>query len=83
MLFLSALSTNDTEEYGKGVPVPDEYNSFQKGKYIHFFTKKELEEDFDFIMIKKLYEQKYDEPHTTGEIHHHISRILVGEYAGV
>jgi len=80
LLFLSAISINDREEYGKGVPVPDELHSFQKDVYAHFFTKEELQKDFDFMILRELYEQEYDEPHITGEIHHHISWILIGEF---
>ncbi|HUV80862.1 MAG TPA: methyltransferase domain-containing protein [Candidatus Bathyarchaeia archaeon] len=79
LLFLNALSTNDPEEYGKGIPVRNEPHSFQKGKYLHFCTHDELEDYFNFTTIKELYEHTYDEPHVTGETHHHISWILIGE----
>lgn len=82
VLFLNALSTNDPEEYGKGFPVQHEFHSFHKEKYLHFFTQEELEKDFNFMIVKELYEHKYDEPHIAGETHHHVSWILVGEYAG-
>lgn len=82
LLFLNALSTNDPEEYGKGIPVENEPHSFQKEKYLHFFTQEELEKDFNFMTMMELYEHKYDEPHVTGETHHHISWILIGQYAG-
>ena len=82
LLFLNALSTSDPEEYGKGIHVQDEPHSFQKEKYLHFFTQEELEKDFDFMTIRELYEHKYDEPHVTGETHHHTSWILIGQYAG-
>ena len=82
LLFLNALSTNDPEEYGKGIPVPHEPHSFQKEKYLHFCTREELEGNFNFMIIKELYEHKYDEPHVTGKTHHHISWILIGEHAG-
>ncbi len=80
LLFLGALSTNDPEEYGKGIPVPDEPNSFEGKKYSHFFTQDELLQDFYFLTIKKLYEREYYEPRATGEPHHHIAWILIGEY---
>jgi SAM-dependent methyltransferase len=80
LLFLGALSTNDPQEYGKGTPVPDEPNSFEGKKYSHFFTQDELLQDFGFLKIKKLYEHEYYEPRATGDPHHHISWILIGEY---
>lgn len=82
LLFLNALSTNDPEEYGKGIPVHNEPHSFQKEKYLHFCTREELEDYFNFITIKELYEHTYNEPHVAAETHHHISWILIGESAG-
>ena len=79
MLFLNALSINDTEEYGKGAPVENEPHSFQGKKYLHFGTGEELRSDFDFLSISELYERKYDEPHYQGKTHHHISWILIGQ----
>ncbi len=40
-------------------------------------TKEELEEDFQFLSIKELYEHRYDEPRAHGETHHHISWTLI------
>ncbi len=80
LLFLSTLSVNDPEHYGKGAPVPDEPNSFQDKKYLHLCTREELLDDFAFMHIDKLYEHDYNEPRVTGETHHHISWILIGEY---
>ncbi|MBU3966542.1 MAG: class I SAM-dependent methyltransferase [Euryarchaeota archaeon] len=82
LLFLGTLSERDPEHYGKGTPVPGESNSFQEKVYLHFCTKKELVEDFTFLNIKELYKHEYCEPRVTGEIHHHISWILIGEYVG-
>lgn len=81
LLFLSTLSVSDPEHYGKGIPVPKESDSFKDRVYLHFCTRKELAEDFVFLNIKELYEHEYHEPRCTGEIHHHISWILIGEYA--
>ena len=81
LLFLSTLSVRDPEHYGKGIPVSD--NSFQEKVYIHFCTREELIEDFAFLNIKELYEHEYYEPHANGEVHHHISWILVGKYEGI
>jgi len=79
LLFLSTLSVNDPEEYGKGTPCTEEPNSFEKEKFLHFCTKDELEDDFEFLSIKKLYEHEYDEPRSNGQNHHHISWILIGQ----
>lgn len=81
LFFLSTLSVNDPEHHGKGAPIPGEANSFsfQQKAYLHFCTGEELVEDFAFLNIRELYEHEYDEPRATGEVHHHISWILVGE----
>ena len=80
LLFLSTLSVVDPEHCGKGVPVTEEPNSFQDRVYLHLCTREELVEDFAFLNIKELYEHDYYEPRVTGEVHHHISWILVGEH---
>lgn len=79
LLFLGALSTNDSQDYGKGIPVPDEPNSFKGKAYRHFSTQDELAKAFDFLTIRELYEHEYDEPHASGATHHHASWILIGE----
>jgi cyclopropane fatty-acyl-phospholipid synthase-like methyltransferase len=77
-LFLSTLSSNDPEHFGKGKPVEDEPNSFHDQRYLHFCTREELETDFSFLTIKKLSENEYYEPRSNGEVHHHILWILAG-----
>ncbi len=42
LLFLSTLSPKDPQEYGKGIPVPNEHNSFIDKVYLHFCTRNEL-----------------------------------------
>ena len=79
LLFLSALSVNDPEHHGKGVPIPGETNSFRDKTYIHLFKREELLEDFAFLNVNELYEHEYYEPRATGETHHHILWILRGE----
>ncbi|MFH1663142.1 MAG: class I SAM-dependent methyltransferase [Chloroflexota bacterium] len=78
MLFLSALSTRDPHHFGKGKRIENENNSFQDEKFLHFCTKEEIEKDFSFLNIKELIEHEYDEPRSNGEIHHHISWLLLG-----
>jgi cyclopropane fatty-acyl-phospholipid synthase-like methyltransferase len=79
LLFLSTLSVADPEHFGKGAAVANERNSFDDGKFLHFCTQEELTSDFSFLDIKELSEREYDEPRATGETHHHISWILIGE----
>ena len=81
LFFLSTLSVNDPEHHGRGAPVPGEANSFsfQHKVYLHFCTGEELVGDSAFLNIRELYEHEYDEPRATGEVHHHISWILIGE----
>jgi 2-polyprenyl-3-methyl-5-hydroxy-6-metoxy-1,4-benzoquinol methylase len=52
-LFLSTLSNNDKQYYGKGTPVLNDPNSFKKRglPYLHFSSKSELIEDFSFLEI--------------------------------
>jgi cyclopropane fatty-acyl-phospholipid synthase-like methyltransferase len=78
MLFLSTLSPNDPEHFGKGKPVENEANSFHDQRFLHFCTKEELESDFSFLTIKKLSQHEYYEPRSNGEVHHHFIWILVG-----
>jgi SAM-dependent methyltransferase len=78
MLFLSTLSPNDPEHFGKGQSVENEPNSFHDQRYLHFCTREELERDFSFLTIKKLSEYEYYEPRSNKEVHHHIIWILAG-----
>jgi len=78
MLFISTLSPNDPEHFGKGKPVEDEKNSFYDQRYLHFCTREELEKDFGFLTIKELSEHEYYEPRSNGEVHHHFIWMLVG-----
>lgn len=78
MLFLSTLSPNDPEHYGRGKPVDNEANSFVDQRYLHFCTREELEKDFSFLTIKELAEHEYYEPRSNGEVHHHFLWILLG-----
>jgi 2-polyprenyl-3-methyl-5-hydroxy-6-metoxy-1,4-benzoquinol methylase len=77
-VFLSTLSINDREEYGKGCPVPGETNSFQGEKYFHFCSREELLKAFGFLTVHSLYEHRYVE-YRTDRNHHHISWILLAQ----
>jgi SAM-dependent methyltransferase len=81
MLFLSTLSVNDSEYYGKGTPVKGEPNSFRDDVYVHFSTKEELTRDFDFVNAVELYEHDDYDPRVKGPVNY-IPWILIGEYAG-
>ena len=76
LLFLSTLSPKDPQDYAKGIPVPNEHNSFRDKVYLHFCTRNELENEFNFLAIKELCEHEYYELHSTGEVHHHISILF-------
>ncbi len=82
LLFLATLSINDPEHYGKGERIAGEENSFKEEKYLHFCTREELVSDFGFLSIQELYEQKYAEPRSNGQTHHHVSWILIGTNGG-
>ena len=77
LLFLSTLSTSDPEEFGRGTPVAGEDNSFEREKLLHFSTHAELEKEFAFLKIERLFEHEYLEPHAGAPAHHHISWMLV------
>lgn len=77
-LFLNTLSVRDPQQFGRGTPVETEANSFMDKKYYHFSTRTEIEKDFEFVNIRALFEREYNENHTTGEAHRHISWILLG-----
>jgi len=81
LLFLSTLSVADPEHHGKGTPIADEPNSFFDKRFVHLSTREELMEHFDLLDITELYEHEYHEPRASGEVHHHISWILVGRSA--
>lgn len=81
-LFLSTLSVSDPQHAGKGATVCGDPNSFVDRRYVHLCTREELLDDFAFIDVSELYEHEYHEPRANGEVHHHISWILVGEREG-
>jgi SAM-dependent methyltransferase len=77
--FMSTHSASDPEHAGKGTPVAADPNSFIDQKYLHLCDEAELRRDFSFLDIKALHEHRYDEPRSTGEVHHHISWLLAGK----
>ena len=79
LLFLSTLAIGDPQDYGKGTPVTGDPESFVDRLYLHFSSRDELIEEFSFISVQELYELEYEETHSNGEVHHHISWLLIGE----
>ena len=77
LFFLSTLSIEDTQDY---TALPETASS--RKPYVHLSTRDELMEEFNFLRIKELYEYEYYKPHYSGEIHHHILLILIGENTG-
>lgn len=77
-LFLGTHSVHDPEHSGKGRMVDGEENSFVDKTLVHLSTEAELRTNFRFLNIHQLYEHEYLEPRAGGEIHHHISWILIG-----
>ena len=75
--FLSTLSNNDTQYYGKGTPVPNDPNSFKKKglPYLHFASKSELMEEFSFLEIIKL--DEYFHKNYASDTDYHTMWMLV------
>ena len=67
--FLSTLSSNDTQYYGKGTPIPNDPNSFKGITYLHFASKTEIMEEFSFLRIIELNEYYHKNYSTDTEYH--------------
>jgi cyclopropane fatty-acyl-phospholipid synthase-like methyltransferase len=80
--FLGTHSVHDPEHFGKGTPVEGDENSFIEHTFVHMSTEDELRENFGFLKIHRLYEHEHLEPRTGGQIHHHITWILIGSKSG-
>lgn len=79
VMALSALSTDDPQHYGKGTRVSGEIDSFVAERYLHFFTRSELQRDFESLRLLELFEHSFEEPHNDGSSHHHASWVLLAE----
>jgi cyclopropane fatty-acyl-phospholipid synthase-like methyltransferase len=77
-LFLGTHSVSDPEHFGKGKAVDSDANSFIDQTFVHMSTEDELKENFHFLHLHKLYEHEHLEPRAGGQIHHHVSWILIG-----
>jgi cyclopropane fatty-acyl-phospholipid synthase-like methyltransferase len=75
--FLSTLSSNDTQYYGKGRLVENDPNSFQSEYFIHFSSKEELLEDFKFLKILELFE--FFHKNYAKDTQYHTMWILIGK----
>ena len=77
VFFLSTLSSNDKQYYGKGVPVPNDPNSFQSEYFLHFCSKEELLTDFKFLKIFDLFE--FFHKNYSKDTDYHTMWLLLGE----
>jgi len=83
LLFLSTLSVGDLYYYRNGRAVSDESNSFlyklsaSETVFLHFCTQEEIVEEFSFLSIKDLYEEREYDPVVKGPINY-IPWILIG-----
>ena len=75
--FLSTLSSNDKQYYGKGVSVKNDPNSFQSEFFLHFCSEEELREDFKFLNIVELFEYFHKDYSTDTE--YHTMWMLIGK----
>ena len=77
LIFLSTLSTNDKQYYGKGIPVKNDPNSFQSEWFVHFCSEDEIREDFKFLKILDLFE--YFQKNYAKDKEYHTVWILIGK----
>jgi len=78
LFFLSTLSSNDTQYYGKGTPVKNDPHSFQTSEYfLHFCSEDELREDFKFLYILNLFE--FFHKNYARDTEFHTMWMLIGE----
>jgi cyclopropane fatty-acyl-phospholipid synthase-like methyltransferase len=75
--FLSTLSSNDKQYYGKGLPVKNDLNSFQSEFFIHFCSEDELREDFKFLKIVELFE--FFHKNYSKDTEYHTMWLLIGK----
>ncbi len=75
--FLSTLSSNDKQYYGKGVSVKNDHNSFQSEYFIHFCSEDEIRQDFNFLKILKLFE--YFHKNYSKDTEFHTMWLLIGQ----
>ena len=78
-LFLSTLSSNDKQYYGKGVPVQNDPNSFQSEFFLHFCSKEELLAEFKFLQIFDLFE--FVHKNYSKDTEYHTMWLLIGKNA--
>ena len=81
LFFLSTLSSNDTQYYGKGTPVKNDPNSFQSEYFLHFCSEDQLREDLKFLKIIDLFE--YFHKNYSKDTEFHTMWMLMGEHKGL
>ncbi|MFX1397997.1 MAG: class I SAM-dependent methyltransferase [Promethearchaeota archaeon] len=74
--FLSTLSSNDKQYFGKGQLVKNDPNSFQSEFFIHFSSEEELREDFKFLKIIDLFE--FFHKNYSNDTEYHTMWMLIG-----
>jgi len=85
LLFMSTLSVGDLTYYRNGRAVSEESNSFlyklsaSETVFLHFCTQEEILDDFSFLSIKDLYEEREYDPMVKGPINY-IPWVLIAEY---
>ncbi len=77
VFFLSTFSVRDPQYFGKSATLSGETCSFPDEKCLHFFTRDELEKDFEFLNISALYELDNYQAHINPGFNH-ISWVLMG-----
>ncbi len=77
VFFLSTFSVRDPQYFGKSGNLSGETSSFPDEKCLHFFTRDELEKDFEFLNISALYELDNYQSHIN-PCFNHISWVLMG-----
>jgi len=77
--FLSTLSSNDKQYYGKGVSVKNDPNSFRSDFFTHFCSEEELREDFKFLNVIDLFE--YFHKNYSKDTEYHTMWLLIGKNA--
>ena len=77
VIFLSAFSAHKPQISGKSSLDSDESDVSPDEKCVHFFTREELEKDFDFLNVNALYERDNFESHINPGANQ-ISWIMLG-----
>jgi len=77
LLFLTTLSTSDTQYYQKGTTVENDPHSYINGTFLHFSTEEELRNRFYFLNIRDMHEFRHKNRAADAEFH--IMWLFVGQ----